>query len=571
MSSRNDRPPYKRGDIIGYVYEIGRVLAEGGFSVVYEALDVSVSRTVAVKVLRPGVARMRAYSREQMRRECEVLVKLREVTPHVVDVLTAGIDHHDLPYYVMERLRGTTLRRSIAEKQRRREPFSVEEVLTLGTTIATTLVRAHELGVIHRDLKPENVFMALRHGGDVEPKLLDFGLCVDADGQNEISEPAWHVCSLPYAAPEQVERGHTSTVTDVYALGLVLVELLTLWLPHGRSQPGLTTERLELALMEMPVPDLSEARPDAPGRLVRLITRCLGATKKSRPSAHEVAKELRDTKLEREGRLGPKDDSTDVDGFSIDELHQRMEITDHSTSGGARVVTTDVGARSSTPANSGDDMFFVRAVPIAEGAGAVVPDKPDRTQPLRPLTALDVNATVVDPAKLSFEAGPENTVAFPPPMIQPLPVLTISRAPAEPIPAPPPTTPMLPTAPRAPRSEPDERYAKEPEAVRLRSPDPPPANVVAAAVYVPIAGPAIRETTTGHGAWQAPVEQPMPRRRLHPVARRFLIFSFSVAGATALFVAVRLIYPRAATNATSAAAAGGPVPLQDGGVDGGSR
>ena len=90
MRARTDRPPYKEGDVIGRKYRIVRVLAEGGFSVIYEAVDDSVGRTVAVKILRPGIARMRSYSRDQMRREGQVLVKLHEITDHVVDVFTAG-------------------------------------------------------------------------------------------------------------------------------------------------------------------------------------------------------------------------------------------------------------------------------------------------------------------------------------------------------------------------------------------------------------------------------------------------------------------------------------------------
>jgi len=129
MRARTDMPPYKPGDVIGRVYRIARVLAEGGFSVIYEAVDVTVDRAVAIKVPRPGIARRRAYSREQMRRECQVLVKPRVLTPYVVDVLTAGItdDEHALPYYVMERLHGSTLRSGVRERQRRVEHFAIED------------------------------------------------------------------------------------------------------------------------------------------------------------------------------------------------------------------------------------------------------------------------------------------------------------------------------------------------------------------------------------------------------------------------------------------------------------
>jgi serine/threonine-protein kinase len=388
MRARTDKPPYRKDDVIGEKYRIARVLAEGGFSVIYEAVDTTVGRTVAVKVLRPGIARIRTYSRDQMRRECQVLVQLHQVTANVVDVLTAGITDDGLPYYVMELLKGSSMRRSIEEKQRHAEAFTIEEVLSFGITIAMALVHAHGLGVVHRDLKPENVFLALTHGGGAVLKLLDFGICIDLAAESELSEQARFTCSLPYAAPEQIEGQRAMKATDVYALGLMLIEMLTLRLPHGRDVAGLTAERLELALADEPLPDLSALRSDAPARLVRLLARCLASSPESRPTAHDVAKELRDIGLQMRGKLGPQENSTDVDEPTIEELHRRMEAASGSKVSEARVVAgaapVDLHATTEDPPSSPrEEVFFVRRAPAAtapiakelepEGAPAATP------------------------------------------------------------------------------------------------------------------------------------------------------------------------------------------------------
>jgi serine/threonine-protein kinase len=413
MRARTDRPPYKEGDVIGRKYRIVRVLAEGGFSVIYEAVDDSVGRTVAVKILRPGIARMRSYSRDQMRREGQVLVKLHEITDHVVDVFTAGIteDSHALPYYVMERLKGSMMRHSIEEKQRRSEPYTIEEVISFGITIGMALVKAHGIGVAHRDLKPENVFIALAHGGSAVLKLLDFGLCVDLEAEGELSEQARFTCSLPYAAPEQLEGRRATAKTDVYALGLMLVELLTLRLPHQRDQPGLTPERLQLAIADEPVPDLTALRPDTPARLARLVARCLASTPESRPDAHEVAKQLRDTKLQMEGRLSAREASTDVDEPTIEELHRRMQAASGRGAIEAQVVAggapLDLDATTAPPPSPrrGEEVFFVRAA--ATGAPSTAPLVPDH----RPAFAQD--ATTPDPLP-PFAAAAFHSLGPPP-------------------------------------------------------------------------------------------------------------------------------------------------------------
>jgi serine/threonine-protein kinase len=347
MPPRTDRPPYTAGHLIDGRYEVVRILAEGGFAVVYEAVDETIGRSVAVKVLRPGIARSHGDSAAQLRRESETLARLHEITPHVVRVITGGVDGLGLPYYVMEYLRGTTLRRRIVEQQNRGEPLPLREALDLGCALATTLTHAHGLGLVHGDLKPENVFMAFVHGGDLVPKLLDFGAGAEA-------------FSLAYAAPERVEGHAIGPATDVYALALVLFELLALRLPHDRQQPRLTAAQLALTLHTQPLPDLDVLGPDAPPRLAQLLAWCLGSTPASRPDAMAMARELRDMRLQLDGNHGPLEVPTNVDAVSFDELHARLEVTDHGPPG----RMTGDGAAS----NADGTFDFARSAPVVPRA-----------------------------------------------------------------------------------------------------------------------------------------------------------------------------------------------------------
>ena len=202
----------------------------------------------------------------------------------------------------------------------------------------------------------------------------------------------------------------------------MLIELLSLRLPHGRGQPGLTPERLELALVGEPR-DLGGLRPDAPARLLRLLVRCLGSTPESRPTAVEVAKELRDTDLEPQGKLGPKDHSTDVDEPTIEELRRRLEVASASqgserriAAGGASVGPYTTASPVSSTQRS-EEVFFVRravtTAPLADSG--VIPDGP-RDRPSAPLSSSSTRTTddLTVPDGLPPFGGAETTGVDPP-------------------------------------------------------------------------------------------------------------------------------------------------------------
>jgi serine/threonine protein kinase len=291
-----DHPPYRPRDLIDGKYAVRKILGEGGMAVVYAAVDTTCDRDVAVKVLRPSVAERHRLSDEQMRIEASTIVKLHERTPHVAEVFTAGVtaDEHLLPYYVMERLWGTTLRAAIADQRALAQPFEILELTSTLIEVATGLAHAHKMNVVHGDVKPENVFIADRRDTTTIVKLLDFGVSALARGDaRDEGESGSFAGSHRYAAPEQLDGRPPTPAVDVYALGLMLYEMLTFTLPHDRFNPALGVKQIALNVLREGQPRMKDLRPDSPPLLRDLVVRCLLIDPAGRPRALEAANLLR--------------------------------------------------------------------------------------------------------------------------------------------------------------------------------------------------------------------------------------------------------------------------------------
>ncbi|MBN2560901.1 MAG: protein kinase [Phycisphaerae bacterium] len=213
-------PP--RGIIEGY--EIVRELHRGGQGVVYQAIEKSAKRKVAIKVLLEGPFASKS-ARRRFEREIELIANLRH--PNIVTVFHSGVTSDRRQYCVMDYVRGLRLDQYVQE-----EKPSLEEALRLFVTVCQAVNHAHQKGIIHRDLKPSNIIV------DTEgnPKVLDFGLAKQLGGGAEtlLSMTGQVVGTLPYLSPE-VAKGHPDEVdirTDVYALGVILYEMLTGQYPY---------------------------------------------------------------------------------------------------------------------------------------------------------------------------------------------------------------------------------------------------------------------------------------------------------------------------------------------------
>jgi serine/threonine protein kinase len=187
------------------------LLGRGGTADVFKATDLRLGgRPVAVKRFRPD---SRGVPQNGFSEEALLLARLRH--PHLVTVYDAGQDE-DSAYLVMEHIDGTTLRERIGAG-----PLPFDHVVRLGSRLASALAHVHAAGIVHRDIKPSNVLL----DAEGEPFLADFGISRPT-GDPTRAEPGTLVGTLVYMAPEQILGKGSGPASDVYALGLVLLECL---------------------------------------------------------------------------------------------------------------------------------------------------------------------------------------------------------------------------------------------------------------------------------------------------------------------------------------------------------
>jgi eukaryotic-like serine/threonine-protein kinase len=241
-------------------YEIIRELGRGGMGVVYQARDIELKRTVAIKTIADG-RYAAAEQRERFRAEAQAVARLRH--PNIIAIYAIA-EHETQPYLSLEYAEGGSLAQKLAEK-----PTAPREAAELVGTLARAVHAAHQAGVVHRDLKPSNVLLA----ADGTPKVSDFGLAklLDADSGHTVSGQI--VGSPSYMAPEQAE-GHSKRVgpqADIYALGAILYQSLTGRPPFlGESQ----METLRLVCTAEPVPP-RQLRPEISRDLETICLKCL--------------------------------------------------------------------------------------------------------------------------------------------------------------------------------------------------------------------------------------------------------------------------------------------------------
>jgi serine/threonine protein kinase len=234
-------------------YEVIDRLGAGGMGVVYRARDPQLERTVAIKVLRIHDSDMDV--RERFAREARSAGQLRH--PNIVTIYDIG-EYDERPFIAMEYVDGG----SLAELIRGRAPIRLERKLQLIQQLCAGLGFAHRLGVIHRDIKPANLMMT----ADGDLKILDFGLArfAERDGITLTGE----IMGTPnYMSPEQVRGDRVDTRADIFAVGLVMYELLT----YQRAFNTQSVVELALKVVSTEVPSIREHLPDADPELERIV------------------------------------------------------------------------------------------------------------------------------------------------------------------------------------------------------------------------------------------------------------------------------------------------------------
>ena len=267
------------GRVIDGRFRIDERIGAGGMGVVYRARQLNVDRDVALKLLKPERVKDEAAAAAFLR-EAKTISALR--SPHTVTLIDMGsFDDRGL-FIAMELLEGQTLRQRLAA-----QALSVDETVRVLDQVALSLAEAHASGIVHRDLKPLNVMLVRTHGRPVA-KVLDFGLAVLAG-----SDDAPLAGTPQYLAPELVSGEKPTARADVYALGVMMFEMLVGRAPFAAD----STEALLRAHLEQEPPSLASAAPDldVPEAVHQLLARCLAKPKALRPKdAAAFRNDLRD-------------------------------------------------------------------------------------------------------------------------------------------------------------------------------------------------------------------------------------------------------------------------------------
>jgi serine/threonine protein kinase len=259
-------------------YELIRVVDQGGMGVVYEARQIELGRTVAIKMI--SGMRLRPKIVARFRAEAEAAARLQH--PNFVQVFQVG-EVNGRPFFSMEYVAGGSLAELLA-----RNPPSARAAAELIETLARAIHAAHERGVVHRDLKPSNVMLS----ADGTLKIADFGLAKRLDDDSGHTHSGEILGTPSYMAPEQAEgkKDQIGPATDVYALGAILYELLAAKPPFQGNSP---LDSLRLVVAQEPVAP-SRIAPSVPRDLEAICLKCLEKTPSHRyASAQALAEDLR--------------------------------------------------------------------------------------------------------------------------------------------------------------------------------------------------------------------------------------------------------------------------------------
>lgn len=246
--------------VLGGRYRLVAQQGAGGMSVIYRAVDKVLERTVAIKVLRPSLLQQDTAFVERFKNEARSVANLSH--PNIVTVHDVGNEGQTY-YIVMEFIEGQDLKKIIKELG----AMPLERVLKLTTQICAGIGYAHRSGLVHADVKPQNILVTKQ---DVV-KVTDFGIAqVLSDTQpQQRAEVVWG--SPHYFAPEQAKGEPPSPSSDVYAIGIVMFEMLTGRLPYT----GATQQDLALAHIRERVPRVTELNPSVPESLANIVAKVM--------------------------------------------------------------------------------------------------------------------------------------------------------------------------------------------------------------------------------------------------------------------------------------------------------
>ncbi|MEW6735301.1 MAG: protein kinase [Acidobacteriota bacterium] len=265
-------------------YKLERRIGRGGMGAVYSARHTNFNKQVAIKILSHDIVEEDPSSFERFRREAEASARFKH--PNAVPVSDFGQTTEGITYLVMEYIEGVTLR-NILDRERRLPPARTVE---LGRQICAAIAAAHRAGIIHRDLKPDNVMIEVVDGKEIA-RVLDFGIAKlkDVQQQGRITETGNVLGTPHYMSPEQCSGNIVDHRADIYALGVMLYEMVSGDVPfNAPTAPAIIVQQVT----KDPRP-ISEVLPDVPAPLERVVMRALEKLPSRRQqSATDLANQL---------------------------------------------------------------------------------------------------------------------------------------------------------------------------------------------------------------------------------------------------------------------------------------
>lgn len=429
MSSRDGAAASSRAidslALVGRVLQervrVDRVVAEGGFGVVYEGEHLSLGVRVAVKVLKRSLDEYESNGSdapyvEHFLREARTIARIRH--PNIVQVLDVATTTHEgepLAYMVLEWCDGVSLDQWLDRRAER--AMTPQEAWTVIGPVARAIAEAHEHGVAHRDLKPANVMMVEGKKGFV-PMLLDFGIAKVMNGETAAgsgvtaTDSTMRAYSPQYAAPEQVAGTRSGPWTDVHALALLFVELVL-----GTTAYKSDSRQWLLQEIMSPTRPTAARRGLALGALDPVLDRALAFLPEARyPNAHEFIAAVEDAFAKGvpavKGELAAKPEGDEVIEPTIDVDSVAPKET------GRRATSAKV---PSVAASAAEHIAPASAAPEARDATA--PTKRSSSKPVV-LVALALSALVAVFAAVNRSAAREasRTREPPTPMVAPSPM-----------------------------------------------------------------------------------------------------------------------------------------------------
>lgn len=342
-----DAPQALVGRVLDGRFRLVEVLTRGGMGIVFEAVQLSVNRKIAVKILRPTLSNETDLV-QRFSQEIEVVASLSH--PNIVSLIDAGRDAGGLTYLAMEYVHGKTFRQAL-----KRAELSLPEILEVLIQTCDALMEAHDAGIIHRDLKFDNIMLTRHKDERLHIKILDFGVAKLLSRNLNLTRSGQVPGTPGIIAPELIDERPPTPRSDLYSLGVLLYTALCGDAPFNADND---LELMRAHKFEEVPPIHERINVSVPPELIDLTYSLLEKNPEHRP---ESAQQVRDRleALVRRLRANGRTDSYEpnADGYDLDELMSSRPYFDHEID----VETGEWEFRARSPEEAGAVERFVRA------------------------------------------------------------------------------------------------------------------------------------------------------------------------------------------------------------------